>query len=90
MSDEPVLIDCETHGPGRYSATVCQHQLSDARSVGFVENSNDPRDQQAWCADCESVFLVEGGMTEPFLDYCRFAVVCGDCYGQIKERHSQA
>ncbi|HEY0505618.1 MAG TPA: hypothetical protein VGD42_19195 [Lysobacter sp.] len=57
--------------------------------AGFVENSDDPRDLQARCVACEAVFLQEGDRTEAF---CRFndrAIVCADCYRELKARHDR-
>jgi hypothetical protein len=51
------MISCGTHGEG-VSAIVCQHHLkARARVVGFVENSDDPDDLQAWCDACEDLFV---------------------------------
>ena len=56
-------------------------------AVGFVENSSDPEDLQAWCSACESVFLSEGDKTERFRQFNDFAVVCDVCYATLKEKH---
>jgi hypothetical protein len=86
--DARATIECETHGssPG---SIVCCHLLrpSDA-SLGFVENSSDPDDLQAWCDACEQLFLREGELTEAFREFCNFAVVCVGCYARIKQLHS--
>lgn len=81
-------IRCSSHGD-RPSAVVCRHhvQVRD-RSVGFVENSSDPGDLQAWCADCESMFLLHDGMTDEFRRFNDFAMVCIDCYALLKIRHA--
>lgn len=55
--------------------------------MGFVENSNDPDDLQAWCLECEKMFVREGSMTPAFLEFNSFVVVCVDCYAQLKARH---
>jgi hypothetical protein len=89
MSDrpEPLTINC-CHGT-LTSAVVCRHHLSkDGRAVGFVENVDDPNNLQAWCGDCEAFFLREGGMTEEFVQFNDFALVCVVCYAEIKARHS--
>lgn len=56
--------------------------------VGFVENSDDPDDLQAWCDACERMFLAEGEMTPAFRAFNRMAVVCDRCYAGLKNRHS--
>jgi hypothetical protein len=44
--------------------------------AGFVENSSDPDDLQAWCAACEELFIREGEMTEAFRAFNDMKVVC--------------
>src|SRR4051794_12109485 len=81
-SDDPMTIDCDVHGTSR-SAVVCRHHTrpGDA-ALGFVENSSDPDDLQAWCEACEEMFLREGDKTEAFLKFNNFALVCVDCYAR--------
>ena len=80
-------IKCDIHGTG-VAAIVCCHMIqSKERSVGFVENSSDPDDLQAWCSACESLFLAEGDKTERFLQFNDFAVVCDFCYATLKDQH---
>jgi hypothetical protein len=56
----PMMISCGAHGE-RISAIVCRHHLDVRdRAVGFVENTDDPDDMQAWCDDCEDLVLREG------------------------------
>lgn len=85
--DAQAKMTCETHGTS-VPAIVCRHMLTATdRVVGFVENSSEPDDLQAWCEDCESFFLREGEMTEAFRKFNDFAVVCQECYGLFKARH---
>ncbi len=81
-------VDCDTHGT-QTGAIVCRH-IIDAKDhvVGFVENSDDPNDLQAWCDACEAMFIQEDGMTEAFEAFCDAGVVCTDCYTLFKNRHS--
>jgi hypothetical protein len=67
-SDEkPMTIDCKVHGTSR-SAIVCRHHVHPTdTALGFVENSSDPDDLQAWCDACEEMLLSEGDKTEAFL-----------------------
>jgi hypothetical protein len=86
-SSKPVLISCRSHGD-RTAAIVCGHHVDvHDRAVGFVENSDDPDDLQAWCDDCEDFFIREGDKTEAFLAFNDFAVVCVDCYVRLRSRH---
>jgi hypothetical protein len=85
---EPMLINCGLHGQ-RTSAVVCKHLLASAPApAGFIENSDEPNDLQAWCARCEEKFEQEGEMTEEFRAFNGMAVVCVVCYGEAKSRHS--
>lgn len=87
-SNAPMVISCGSHGE-RVAAVVCRHHLEVRdRVVGFVENSDDPNDLQAWCNDCEDLFLREGDKTETFIEFNNFAVVCVDCYACLKASHS--
>ena len=89
MSDsKPLMVNCGEHGE-RLAAVLCRHLLlRDTGPLGFIENSSDPEDLQAWCYDCEDVFEREGGMTEAFQDFNDLAIVCVDCYAAAKRRHT--
>lgn len=53
---EPLYVDCGEHGQ-RISAVVCRHLVkASGQRVGFIENSSDPNDLQAWCHKCEMLF----------------------------------
>lgn len=84
---EHLIIKCGTHGE-RVAAVVCRHMLnSKDKAVGFVENSSDPNDLQAWCDECEAYFLQEGELTEAFEAFNDRAIVCDFCYALFKEKH---
>ena len=83
---EPLSIVCR-HGT-LTSAVVCRHHLvAQEPGVGFVENSDDPNDLQAWCGDCEAMFQREGAFTDEFRQFNDFALVCVTCYSEIKAKH---
>ena len=83
-----MTINCEQHGE-RVAAVVCRHHLEVRdRALGFVENSDDPNDRQAWCNECESFFLREGDTTEAFRQFNDFAIVCIDCYMRLRTVHT--
>lgn len=86
---DPRLIDCGTHGRN-VVAVVCRHHIeAQDRCLGFVENSDDPNDLQAWCDDCEAYFIAEHGLTDSFREFNDFAVVCIECYSTLRQRHSR-
>lgn len=85
---DPTLINCGSHGK-RVSAVVCKHlQDSAGAPAGFIENSSDPHDLQAWCHWCEEKFEQEGGMTDAFRAFNGVAIVCIVCYREAKARHT--
>jgi hypothetical protein len=89
MSDDlPLYVDCGPHGK-RVAAVVCCHMIQASQAVGFIENSSDPNDLQAWCERCEEMFLAEGDKTEAFEAFNDRAIVCCVCYGALKAKHSR-
>ena len=86
----PITTTCQWHGE-QVAAVVCRHQLEIRdRPVGFVENSTDPNDQQAWCDECERCFLSERDMSEEFRKFNHFAIVCISCYADLRALHAVA
>ena len=83
-----MTIHCETHGTC-VAAVVCGHMIRfDGAPCGFIENSSDPDDLQAWCHACEDKFQQEGGMTDAFREFTQMAVVCVECYRRAKSHHA--
>lgn len=86
---KPLEVRCGAHGK-RVASVVCGHMLAATdRIVGFVENSSEPDDLQAWCDDCEAMFVEEDGMTARFRRFVDMSVVCVVCYARLKERHTR-
>jgi hypothetical protein len=74
-----LMISC-AHGT-RPSAVVCRHLLTERER---------PADLQAWCGECEKLFLDEGGeMTTRFREFNDFALVCDLCDANIKISHAK-
>jgi hypothetical protein len=90
MTDtEPLMVNCGPHG-FRVAAVVCCHMIGEnLPPAGFVENSSDPHDLQAWCYACEDKFEQEGGLTKGFRAFADVSVVCVDCYAEAKAHHSR-
>ena len=86
--DEPLYVDCGPHGK-RVAAVVCCHMIQASETVGFIENSSDPNDLQAWCERCEEMFLAEGDKTEAFEAFNDRVIVCCVCYAAFKAQHSR-
>jgi hypothetical protein len=88
-TEQPLTVSCGDHGE-RIAAIVCGHMLTPTdRILGFVENKSDPNDLQAWCGDCEGLFLREQEMTEEFRRFNDMTIVCVICYAKLKERHTK-
>jgi len=87
MSDQEQRIDCAKHGEG-IAATVCGHLVCGPGSpLGFIENSSNPADLQAWCYDCENLYEQEGEMTPKFREFHDLTMICTECYATIKGIH---
>jgi len=85
--DDPLFVDCEKHGRG-VAAIVCRHLCNEQESpIGFIENSSEPGDKQAWCHKCEKYFVEEGEMTDAFKAFNDMAIVCETCYAEAKSKH---
>ena len=85
---EPMMVSCGPHGE-RVSTVVCKHLLQEHPAPsGFIENSSDPNDLQAWCYLCEDKFQEQGDMTDAFREFNGMAIVCVVCYAEAKARHT--
>ncbi len=83
----PLMITCGLHGE-RISAVICQHMITVERvPTGFIENSKDPNNLQAWCHRCEEKFQQERGLTDAFAEFNDMVIVCDACYAELKIRH---
>lgn len=83
-----MMVDCGSHGE-RVAAVVCKHLLQgESAPAGFIENSNDPNDLQAWCSSCEEKFQQEGDMTDAFRQFNGMAIVCVVCYNEARSVHT--
>lgn len=86
--DNQLLVDCDKHGKG-IAAVVCRHLCAAQESpIGFIENSSEPADKQAWCQQCEELFTEEGGLTCAFKAFNDMALVCEACYAVARAKHT--
>lgn len=89
MEQAPLRINCDIHGRSRVSATVCGHLVNNnGQRLGFIENSSESYDRQAWCYACEFVFRTQQDRTDLFTRFCNYAIVCSDCYENIRLAHA--
>lgn len=90
LSGRKKLIDCECHGKS-IPAIVCGHLTNNnGQPLGFIENSDDPEDLQAWCYACEYLYNSEQDLTDKFRAFNDMSVVCVKCYQNIKSSHAIA
>lgn len=90
MEKEEDFVNCDCHGKS-IPAIVCGHLVKNKGcAVGFVENSDDPEDLQAWCYACEYVYGIEKQLSEKFRAFNSMTVVCINCYREIKAFHEYA
>jgi len=88
--EDKTEIDCACHGKSTASI-VCGHLTkNNGQALGFIENTDDPEDLQAWCYACEYLYNLEQDLTEKFKEFNSFSVVCCQCYQGIKVKHSTA
>ena len=87
---EESYIDCECHGRSTTAIVCCHLVESHKEPAGFIENTDDPEDLQAWCNACESLYNVELELTEKFIAFNDFVVVCSQCYQENKVKDSTA
>jgi len=84
-------ILCDEHISARM-ALVCSH-LINADDKGFHEaiDSDEPIElddnYQAWCDDCERLWLQEEELSDTFKAFADMKVVCEECYFKIKDRN---
>jgi hypothetical protein len=84
-------VTCDIHESGRASF-VCQHLLR-GEHKGFNETfDSDPSveqedDYQAWCDECEDLWMREKDWTDVFRAFVNLRIVCDECYFVIKGRN---
>ncbi len=87
-TERPGIVSCARHGDRR-EAFVCRHLLHGS-GLGFIQ-ADDAQDNpcpDAWCSNCERVRQTHGGeWPEDSQTLTPIALVCGDCYQEIKAKN---
>lgn len=86
-TNKPGIVCCHRHGDRR-EAFVCRHLLT-GDNLGFFQ-AEDPDNPypDAWCVNCEKIRLANRGeWPEDSKIRTPIALVCGDCYVEIKVRN---
>ncbi len=81
-TEKPSTIECDTHGTRTPCCICCHLNRATDMTLGFVENSSDSEDLQAWCDECEQRFVREQEMTPAFRAFTDMCIVCDACYVQ--------
>ena len=91
MTDsDPLYVDCGPHGQ-RIATVVCRHMINGSDApLGFIENTDDPNDLQAWCHACEEMFNKKGDRTDAFLAFNNMGIFCVVCYAEFQTLHTIA
>ncbi|MFN8392970.1 MAG: hypothetical protein U0136_21935 [Bdellovibrionota bacterium] len=88
MATESRKITCAEHGEAR-ATFVCKH-LMHATKVEWISSSPTPEDPwpDAWCADCNKAFEVEGRWTDAAMALVSddIRAICHTCYERARAR----
>jgi len=83
----PRLVRCGDHGEA-YETYVCRHLAADPLQAwfgGYPEEDNPWPD--AWCAECNGVYLREGGQwSDAATDAIGIKLICSECYMDGRSR----
>jgi len=89
MSDQNSSIQCDTHA--ETDATfVCQHLLKGEKlgfNIGFDPGLPDDLWPDAWCDQCEKVFLKEGEWNELSEKFSPIKLLCTRCYETVRAKN---
>ncbi len=86
MSDDPDKVSCSTHGEA-YTTYVCEHLVKNPVQRWYSSPpSADNRWPDAWCLQCNAVFLKEGEWNERNEDTVIPKILCHKCYEAAQAR----
>lgn len=76
-------IECAEHGIGD-ARVVCQHLITGVR-LGVFTPDLEPGSPctEAWCSQCEGVYLRHSEWIKESLDFADFRVVCEHCFLEL-------
>ncbi|HEX2872559.1 MAG TPA: hypothetical protein VHP33_14920, partial [Polyangiaceae bacterium] len=80
---------CVVHGQSD-AAFVCKHLAArvtaPGASIGFVQPSpRDKNSRQAWCRECDAMFLREGQWNDVSEAFAKVTMICADCFDSLAE-----
>jgi hypothetical protein len=84
MTTEHTLIKCAGHGEAN-ATYVCEHLTTDAPQEWFGNSpTEDNHWPDAWCAECNSIFLREGEWNEKNNKEIKLKIICDRCYSDAR------
>jgi hypothetical protein len=78
-------VHCPKHGE-RHPTFVCQH-LVQGSGLGFYTPEEESDDQEAWCAECESVRQQQGGWNDVSEKHAGVKLICDACFEACRKRN---
>ena len=79
-------IDCEQHGTSSY-CIICRH-LREQNGLGyFAIQAELTEPGQAWCEECDQVFIQECGWNDLADNQADWTLYCARCYEIALESH---
>ena len=89
---EQQAVNCAAHGETQ-AAFVCRHLVGAVRSSGPAIGFNEPSplgdEPQAWCAECDTVYLDEGEWNDVSEGFAGVTLICSGCFADLKQTHTQ-
>ena len=77
---ETAVVECSAHGRG-FPTCLCEHLVADPAQLWFSdEPSPANRWPDAWCAQCDAIFLEHGEWNQQAAARIRVRTICHRCY----------
>ena len=77
---EAATVECPIHGRG-FPSYLCEHLVAEPAQPWFADEATpENRWPDAWCAQCDAIFLEEGEWNEPASQRIRVKLLCHRCY----------
>jgi hypothetical protein len=84
MTTDHEKIQCAGHGEA-YATFVCEHLATKAPQEWFGDSpAEDNQWPDAWCAECNSIFLREGEWNERNNKEIKLKIICDRCYSEAR------
>src|SRR5262245_8799022 len=81
LMSRKLVLTCPRHGKS-HASYLCRH-LFRGKGLHYYAKKlpkNHPAAWQAWCVECHSVILAEGGMNKRASNFMAGSLVCTQCF----------